>query len=108
MPRPTSQEIQNEIEAKLAEMPEDERNATIAMDKAQTRLTCIQLSRATGHTIEPIENDMHHVKVDGEALGYVEFADWIIEHAPAIAAQMGLRPESNENSSAEDNDEADA
>lgn len=76
MPK-TSEQIQQEIEAKLAELPEEERNAIIAADQAQDIAMCLALSRKTGHNIEVIPNDRHHIKVDGEVMGYVEFGAWM-------------------------------
>lgn len=76
MPK-TSQEIQAEIEAKLNELPEDERNAILAADQAQDVAMCLTLSRKTGHNIEVIPNDRHHIRVDGQVMGYVEFGAWM-------------------------------
>ncbi len=72
----TNQEIQSEIEAKLAEMSPEEREATLAADEAMDRLMCIKLSRQLQATIETIPGDRHHIKVNGEVMGYNEYARW--------------------------------
>ena len=82
MPK-TSEQIQQEIEAKLNELPEDERAAILAADQAQDIAMCLTLSRQTGHRIEVIPNDRHHIKVDGVVMGYIEFAAWMQENMPA-------------------------
>ena len=82
MPQRTSQEIQAEVEAKLAELPEEERAAVIAADEAADRAMCLKLSRETGHKIEVIPNDRHHISVDGVAMGYVEFGAWMQANMP--------------------------
>ena len=76
MPK-TSEQIQQEIEAKLNELPAEEREAILAADQAQDIAMCLALSRKTGHNIEVIPNDRHHIKVDGEVMGYVEFGAWM-------------------------------
>lgn len=78
----TSQQIQAEVEAKLAELPEEERAAVIAADEAADRAMCLKLSRETGHQIEMIPGDRHHIKVDGEVMGYVEFGNWMQANMP--------------------------
>lgn len=72
----TNQEIQSEIEAKLAEMSPEEREATLAADEAMDRLMCIKLSRELDAHIETIPGDRHHIKVNGEVMGYNEYAEW--------------------------------
>ena len=72
----TNQEIQSEIEAKLAEMSPEEREATLAADDALDRLMCIRLSRELDARIETIPGDRHHIKVNGEVMGYNEYAEW--------------------------------
>lgn len=86
MPK-TNQEIQAEIEAKLNELPEAERNAILAADQAQDIAMCLTLSRETGHNIEVIPNDRHHIKVDGVAMGYVEFGQWLQANAPRHSSE---------------------
>lgn len=76
MPK-TSEQIQAEIEAKLNELPEAERNAILAADQAQDVAMCLTLSRKTGHDIQVIPNDRHHISVDGVRMGYVEFGAWM-------------------------------
>ena len=85
MPQKTSQQIQDEIEAKLNELPEDERAAILAADQAQDIAMCLTLSRKTGHNIEVIPNDRHHIKVDGQPMGYVEFAQWMEANMPGAS-----------------------
>lgn len=82
MPQRTSQEIQAEVEAKLAELPEEERAAIIAADEAADRAMCLKLSRETGHQIEMIAGDRHHIRVDGQVMGYVEFGNWMQANMP--------------------------
>ena len=72
----TNEEIQSEIEAKLAEMSPEEREATLAADEAMDRLMCIKLSRELDAHIETIPGDRHHIKVNGEVMGYNEYAEW--------------------------------
>lgn len=72
----TNQEIQQEIEAKLAAMSPEEREATLAADEAMDRLKCIKLSRELDAHIEMIPGDRHHIKVNGEVMGYNEYAEW--------------------------------
>ena len=98
MPK-TSQEIQAAIEAKLAELPEEERNAILAADQAQDIAMCLALSRKTGHNIEVIPNDRHHIKVDGQVMGYVEFGAW-------MQANM-VAPDDSEEEDESDEDEDD-
>ena len=99
MPK-TSQEIQAEIEAKLAELPEEERNAILSADQAQDVAMCLALSRKTGHNIEVIPNDRHHIKVDGQVMGYVEFGAW-------MQANM-VAPDDSEEEDEEDEEEESA
>ena len=96
----TSEQIQAEIEAKLNELPEAERNAILAADQAQDIAMCLTLSRETGHNIEVIPNDRHHIKVDGVAMGYVEFGQWLQANAP--------RPSESEDEDSEDDEGEDA
>lgn len=72
----TNEQIQQEIEAKLAEMSPEEREATLAADDAMDRLMCIKLSRELQATIETIPGDRHHIKVNGQVMGYNEYAEW--------------------------------
>ena len=72
----TNQEIQQEIEAALAEMSPEEREATLAVDDAMDRLMCIKLSRELEATIETIPGDRHHIRVNGQVMGYNEYAEW--------------------------------
>lgn len=97
----TSQQIQAEIEAKLAELPEEERAAILAADQAQDIAMCLTLSRETGHTIEVIPNDRHHIKVDGVAMGYVEFGRWLQANAPRSSESEDEDSEDDEGEDAE-------
>ena len=101
MPK-TNQEIQNEIEAKLAEMSPEEREATLAADEAMDRLMCIKLSRELDAHIETIPGDRHHIKVNGEVMGYNEYARW------AEARYAELHPyDDDDDDYHEDDDEED-
>ena len=82
MPK-TNEQIQQEIEAELNRLPAEEREAILAADQASDRAMCLRLSRETGHNIEVIPNDRHHIKVDGEVMGYVEFGEWMRANKPA-------------------------
>ena len=73
----TNQQIQEEIEATLAGMSEEERAATLAADDAMDRLMCIKMSRELQATIETIPGDRHHIKVNGEVMGYNEYAQYV-------------------------------
>lgn len=94
----TNQEIQNEIEASLAEMSPEEREATLAADDAMDRLMCIKLSRELDAHIETIPGDRHHIKVNGEVMGYNEYAEW------SAARYAELHPDVEEDDE-EDDDE---
>lgn len=72
----TNQQIQQEIEATLAQMSPEEREATLAADDAMDRLMCIKMSRELQATIETIPGDRHHIKVNGQVMGYNEYAQW--------------------------------
>ena len=72
----TNQQIQQEIEATLAQMSPEEREATLAADDAMDRLMCIKMSRELQATIETIPGDRHHIKVNGQVMGYNEYAEW--------------------------------
>lgn len=97
----TSEQIQAEIEAKLNELPEAERNAILAADQAQDIAMCLTLSRETGHNIEVIPNDRHHIKVDGVAMGYVEFGQWLQANAPRHSESEDEESEDDEGEDAE-------
>lgn len=97
----TNQQIQDEIEASLAEMSPEEREATLAVDDAMDRLMCIKLSRELQATIETIPGDRHHIKVNGEVMGYNEYAEW------SAARHDELHPEEdNEDDDYEDEEES--
>lgn len=95
----TNQEIQQEIEAALAEMSPEEREATLAVDDAMDRLMCIKLSRELEATIETIPGDRHHIRVNGQVMGYNEYAEW------SEARYAELHPEEVEDDEDEDDDE---
>ena len=95
MPK-TSEQIQQEIEAKLNELPEEERAAVLAADQAADRAMCLRLSRQTGHTIEVIPNDRHHIKVDGQVMGYVEFGAWMQANMPHTESEEAEEDEDDE------------
>ena len=95
----TNQEIQSEIEAKLAEMSPEEREATLAADEAMDRLMCIKLSRELDAHIEIIPGDRHHIKVNGEVMGYNEYAEW------QAARYAELHPEEDYDEDDDDDDE---
>lgn len=97
----TNQEIQNEIEAKLAEMSPEEREATLAADEAMDRLQCIKLSRELDAHIEMIPGDRHHIKVNGEVMGYNEYAEW------QAARYAELHPQEDYDEDDDDEDEED-
>ena len=72
----TNEELQQQIEQSLSEMSEEEREATLAADDALDRLMCIKLGQALQATIETIPGDRHHIRVNGEVMGYNEYAEW--------------------------------
>ncbi len=72
----TNEQIQQEIEAKLAAMSPEEREAALAADDAADRYMCIKLSRELQATIKTIPGDRHHIKVNGQVMGYNEYAEW--------------------------------
>lgn len=85
----TNEEIQQKIEAGLAEMSEEEREATLAADDALDHLMCLKLSRELQANIQTIPNDRHHIKVNDQVMGYNEYAEWqmnrYIELHPELA-----------------------
>lgn len=96
----TNQQIQQEIEATLAQMSPEEREATLAADDAMDRLMCIKMSRELQATIETIPGDRHHIKVNGQVMGYNEYAQW------SEARYAELHPEEEADEDEEDNDNA--
>ena len=95
----TNQEIQNEIEASLAEMSPEEREATLAADDAMDRLMCIKLSRELDAHIETIPGDRHHIRVNGQVMGYNEYAEW------SEARYAELHPEEDSDEDEDDDEE---
>lgn len=93
----TNQQIQQEIEATLAGMSPEEREATLAADDAMDRLMCIKMSRELQATIETIPGDRHHIKVNGQVMGYNEYAQW------SEARYAELHPEEEADEDEEDN-----
>lgn len=67
-----NQEMIDAIEAQLAAMSPEERAAVLAVDDAMDRLAVIELAKR-GINVELIPGDRHHIKVDGEKMGYAEF-----------------------------------
>lgn len=94
----TNEQIQQEIEAKLNEMSVEEREAFLAAEEAKDKLMCIKLSRKLNANIEVIPNDLHHIKVNGEVMGYNEYAEW----QEARQAELNPTEEKNEDDEAED------
>lgn len=95
----TNQEIQQEIEASLAEMSPEEREATLAVDDAMDRLMCIKLSRELDAHIETIPGDRHHIRVNGQVMGYNEYAEW------SEARYAELHPEEDSDEDEDDDEE---
>lgn len=67
-----NQEMIDAIEAQLAAMSPEERAAVLALDDAMDRLAVIELGKR-GINVELIPGDRHHIKVDGQKMGYAEF-----------------------------------
>ena len=97
--RKTDEQIIQEIEAKLAAMTPEEREATIAADEAVSRLECIKLSRELQAQIEMIPGDRHHIKVNGQVMGYNAYAEW------QEARYAELHPEEDEDEENEDDED---
>lgn len=95
----TNEQIKEKIEAELAQMSPEEREAMIAADDAMDRLMCIRLSRELQATIETIPGDRHHIKVNGQVMGYNEYAEW------QAARYAELHPEEEMDEDEDEDDE---
>lgn len=78
----TNQEIQQKREQMLAGMSEVKRQAYLEAEAAHDRLMAIQYSEKLGVRVEPVPNDPNHISVDGEIMGYNEFAAYCEAHLP--------------------------
>ena len=78
----SNEQIQQEIEAKIAAMTPEEREAMLEMERAADNLAIVQLRQKYGVNIELIPGDRHHIKLDGEVMGYNEFQAWLAAHQP--------------------------
>ena len=72
----TNEQIISEIEAKLATKTTEEKQAFIQAQVENDIATCRRLSRELQADIQIVPNDIHHIKVDGNILGYNEFETW--------------------------------
>lgn len=82
----TNEQIEERIDQELSEMSEEEREAMLALDDAADRLAIIKLRQRFGVNVELIPNDRHHIRLDGQVIGYNEFQDWIQERLAQEAA----------------------
>ena len=76
MPRPSDEQIIAQKEAELAKKTEEERRNYYLHEYREDIKVCRQLSKELQATIEPIEGDIHHIRVNGQVLGYNGFAEW--------------------------------
>ena len=76
MPRPTDEEIIASKEAQINALGEEERRVYCANEYDEDKRICRRLSVELKADIKPIENDMHHILVNGQIMGYNAFADW--------------------------------
>ena len=79
MQNKTNEQIQAEIERKIAEMSPEEKAAMQEMESAMDRYMIAALQRKYGATVELIPNDHHHIKINGVLMGYNEFAGWLLD-----------------------------
>lgn len=73
----TNEEKIQAIEDKLSRMTPDERAAYIRNEQRSDRNICHNLSQELQAQIEIIEGDLHHLRVNGDILGYNEFNSWM-------------------------------
>ena len=78
----TNEEIIQQREEMLANMSEEKREAWLAAEAANDRLMAMEYSEKLGVSVELIPGDPNHIKVDGQVMGYVEFAEYCQEHLP--------------------------
>ena len=76
MPRATDEEIIAQKESQINNLEEDQRRAYYQNEYDEDKRICRRLSEELHARIEPIEGDIHHIKVDGQILGYNGFNDW--------------------------------
>lgn len=73
---PTDEEIIAEKENQINGLDEEQRKAYYINEYEEDKRICRKLSEQLKARIEPIEGDIHHIKVDGRVLGYTAFAEW--------------------------------
>ena len=73
---PTDEEIIAEKENQINGLDEEQRKAYYINEYEEDKRICRKLSEQLKARIEPIEGDIHHIKVDGRVLGYTGFAEW--------------------------------
>lgn len=73
----TNEEKIQSVEERLSRMTPDERLAYIRNEQNSDRMICRDLSEKLQAQIEVIEGDLHHIRVNGDILGYNEFNSWM-------------------------------
>lgn len=74
----TNEQIINEFEEAFAELSPEEQEAALALESATDKFVMLVLKKRYGCEIELIPGDRHHIKIDGEVMGYVEFSAWLL------------------------------
>ena len=72
----TDEEIIAEKESQINSLDEEQRKAYYINEYEEDKKICQRLSEELKARIEPIEGDIHHLKVDGRILGYNAFDEW--------------------------------
>ncbi len=75
MPK-TDEQIIAERNAHIDTLTEEDKARYLRSEWEQDVEICTNLSRELEATIEPIQGDIHHIKVNGQILGYNGFAQW--------------------------------
>lgn len=72
----TDEEIIAEKENQINGLDEEQRKTYYTNEYEEDKRICRKLSEQLKARIEPIEGDIHHIKVDGRVLGYNGFEEW--------------------------------
>ena len=78
---------QNNINTQLEQMTQEDRQRFIQNEQSNDQRIASELSQQYHVTVEVIPGDIHHIKINGEVLGYAEFNEWKAEQDQLLRRQ---------------------